>query len=1013
MIHPIDRDHCVPTRAKRTDKDMNFPWIDNAMVRIHRFRRLNAGTVVLAFCLMTILIHGRLKAQDGVGLPFLKIGIGARQAGMAGVATGVGDDVYTVYTNPGGLGHIRRWQWSAAYNKWFADVYQASFIYVQQFRAFGSKKMTIGLDCSYIGMPAWDATGGLEPEVSANQLIAGVHLGQRLDWLTPALALGAGIKGISSRYADYSALGVAGDVGLLLRPGRFELGTAGLGIFDYGIITLGVSYMHLGPKIKFDRRYTSLPRTWRAGVSFRMGRYNGFNLLLASDVIGVQNRDAVIGFGTELWWKDVLGARFGYRMNEEDLGDISFGLGFRWDDVMNSIFNLPTRYGDAFEVNVADVGYGDVLQQTYRGAVSHFPVAPEPFRLQDPTVITSQVMGDSSAVTLAWEKAYDPDPFDEVAYLVFIDKDRNKVDQAIAWVERNMDDFLQSGLKDSLLLCESVPSPTFVTSVVGGGVYYWAVAAYDLGRHARLAKRGEEHIDIFTVATADLAIQDFHFIPTEWITTTPEQGILSITVANEGSVESDSFHVIITDGYEDQGMEAEPLKRTLVDVWLPGFSIGTDTTFIIDWVTNLHGSHVIRTVVDPESRILELNHGNNDRSELIVSVPKGLLSAPDSIDVMATGYDQTEIPIVPEVYFQPFSSEIDPLYYTDSIVSSPILLALARRLIQHPEISVIIRGSIDALSGEEDPALADERGVHVRGQLIRMGVPDDQINVEFDHPEKILGQRRMPADPQDAEWVMQQNRVVRFTVDPAFEELVFSPFKVAVDTTLIRDGIQYGVDIITPSGIDAWRVTGGPAPIEMVPAGLFDGDSLRGRFIWNGSDVNGNLVPRNRWVRYHLVLDDTLGRTFRTREDSVYLKEKRTLQRWEMFGAAKFAEVEPIYQFYWDRLMDLGEELVQNPDMRVRFEGHACAIGSDAVNQRLSLGRAEAFTRAFKERIRNAYPGRYEDIWRRIDQPVGYGEKVPLDIRVRGQGDLLLGDNETPVGRYLNRRIMVLLYKEN
>jgi outer membrane protein OmpA-like peptidoglycan-associated protein len=132
-----------------------------------------------------------------------------------------------------------------------------------------------------------------------------------------------------------------------------------------------------------------------------------------------------------------------------------------------------------------------------------------------------------------------------------------------------------------------------------------------------------------------------------------------------------------------------------------------------------------------------------------------------------------------------------------------------------------------------------------------------------------------------------------------------------------------------------------------------------------------------------------------------------------MFGAAKFAEVEPIYQFYWDRLMDLGEELVQNPEMRVRFEGHACAIGSDAVNQRLSLGRAEAFTNAFKERLRRAYPGLYEDIWSRIDQPVGYGENVPLDIRVRGQGDLLLGDNETPVGRYLNRRIMVLLYKEN
>jgi outer membrane protein OmpA-like peptidoglycan-associated protein len=132
-----------------------------------------------------------------------------------------------------------------------------------------------------------------------------------------------------------------------------------------------------------------------------------------------------------------------------------------------------------------------------------------------------------------------------------------------------------------------------------------------------------------------------------------------------------------------------------------------------------------------------------------------------------------------------------------------------------------------------------------------------------------------------------------------------------------------------------------------------------------------------------------------------------------MFGAAKFAEVEPIYQFYWDRLMDLGEELIQNPDMRIRFEGHACAIGSDEVNRSLSQGRAHAFTEAFKDRVRRGFPEAYRDVWQRIDTPVGYGENVPLLIRARGQGDLLLGNNESPVGRYLNRRIMVLLYKEN
>ena len=33
-------------------------------------------------------------------------------------------------------------------------------------------------------------------------------------------------------------------------------------------------------------------------------------------------------------------------------------------------------------------------------------------------------------------------------------------------------------------------------------------------------------------------------------------------------------------------------------------------------------------------------------------------------------------------------------------------------------------------------------------------------------------------------------------------------------------------------------------------------------------------------------------------------------------------------------------------------------------------------------------------------------------MKIKGHGLVLLGDNMSPVGRYLNRRIMVLLYRE-
>ena len=132
-----------------------------------------------------------------------------------------------------------------------------------------------------------------------------------------------------------------------------------------------------------------------------------------------------------------------------------------------------------------------------------------------------------------------------------------------------------------------------------------------------------------------------------------------------------------------------------------------------------------------------------------------------------------------------------------------------------------------------------------------------------------------------------------------------------------------------------------------------------------------------------------------------------------MFGSAHFNSVEPIYQFYWKRVMALGEEMLQNPSMRIRFEGHACKIGTEAVNDRLSLRRAQAFTEAFKQRMRELYPRAYQGVWARVDEPVGYGETTPLVVKTLEHGVVELGDNESPIGRHLNRRTQVLLFMEN
>jgi outer membrane protein OmpA-like peptidoglycan-associated protein len=952
-------------------------------------------------------------AQSGIGIPSLKIIPGARQAGMAGATSGLSDDAYTVYSNPGGIGHLRRWQWALGYNRWFTDVYQADVSFIKQFRMLGSAKTVFGLFASTVGMPPWDATGGLEEAVSAEHWTAGVTVGQRLDWLHRSLALGINLKWMHNRLETYSVSSPAFDAGLMFKPGRFRLGAFGLGIFDYGIYSAGVSILHAGPKMVFISDPTELPTTWRAGESLQLGRYQGWSYLAALDWTAVRGQIGFASGAVEIWWKNIVGCRAGYRDDGVHLGDFSFGFGLRWENALTSVLGLTNRFGDAFQADFAEAGYGDVLKQTYRGTVTHYPLSPEPFHLGESKETRTISLADSHTVALDWEEAHDPDPFDEVRYFLMIDPSRNKIESAI-------DRFEEKGstlsewvplIEREVVFSTVVPEPGYDFHVKEGGVYYWAVAAFDLADHVTIAKKGKGEIGQFIVAVPDLLVRSIEFIPVHKITTTPEQGTFFVRVFNQGRASSGPFRIAV---------ETRPLfgtglistADTVLSAVVHDLAVDRDTTVDVGWETPRQGWYEVLARVDPDSVLLEYRKDNNTLFIAAATVPKGTVSAPDSVEVMITGYDSQEIPIVPEVYFAPYSFAVDSMYLVSQWGFSPLLGTLADRMAQNRDIRLKLFGSIDMLSGEKDPVLADERARAVETALENLGVPGDRLEVVSDHPQKILGRRPMPVNPQDAEGIMQQNRVVSFSVPQNDEEKLFQPYRFAVDTTM-RDSVQFDIRIASAAGLEKWNLESGTSVLGIDKRARADGSGgISGLFSWRGTDQGKVVVARDRWVRYSLVLSDTLGRTFSTGSDSIYLQEKRTVQRQELFGAAKFGQVEPVYAFYWDRVMSVLEEMRLDRTLKLRFEGHACAIGPDAVNNRLSLDRAKSFTQAFLDRVKKAYPLEYQNIAKRIAPPIGFGEKDPLVVNIKDIGEVLLGDNRSPVGRYLNRRIAILLYRE-
>ncbi|MBN2415012.1 PorV/PorQ family protein [bacterium] len=964
------------------------------------------ATVLLIIFLAVLTAAETVTAQAGVGFPFLKIDTGARQSGMGGVFTGVGDDVNAIAWNPGSIGHIRRWQWSATYNRWFSDIYQGYFTYAKQFRVLGSTKTSFAGAVNYLGMPAWDATGGIKESVSASHLVVSATAGQRLDWISDLLSLGVTLKGIYSNFDELSSRGYAADLGLMLRAPRFRIQEDGP--FSFGVLSFGLSCLNLGRAVTVDAESSELPRTLRAGMALQMGSYDLVSVLLAADAVAVRHRDLAVAVGGEFWWRDMLGLRLGYRFNGADMGNLTFGVGLRWNDAFNQLLGLPTRYYDALEIDVADVGYGDVLQQTYRGTVTHYPLAPEPFHFHDPQVATSQVLGGSSKVELTWEQAFDPDPFDEVRYVIIIGRNRAQISRAIRFLERDMRGFLSSSLRDSLHTCEQVPENRFTTSVQERGVYYWAVAAYDLGYHARQSRRGDVgEIGEFVVETADILVRAVAFEYSPWITTGPEQGTLAFVVANEGNGPAVDFRFEARDRFSGAA-EKDPVK--LADVSIHMLEAAQDTTIRIPWSTPHTGLHLISTVLDPDTALLEMNRVNNTRRDSIYSIPKGIIDFADTVRVTITSYDSAEISVVPEVYFDKNSAVIDSSYFLPTEPIPGILYTIAERMKANPSISLGILGSICDLSGESDTNLALQRARAVRRRLEMMGVPAGRLTVVEDHDDLIIRDHRR-SNEQDNIWHMQQNRKVAFALEQEDEYTIFRPNAVAVDTTM-TNRIPFTLAVITPAGTESW-VVHNRTGVELSEPGLARDDSLWGTFTWNGRDRNEKTVPINSWCPIVLDLRDSQGRTFMTRPDSMYIIEKQTIRRQEMFGAAKFGTTEPVYRFYWDKLMDMAEELADNPRMTLQFEGHACATGPEKLNERLSYNRAKAFTDAFLERIRQAYPDRFQEISSRVKPPVGCGESTPLTLKMQGRREVILGDNQSPVGRYLNRRIMVLLYQES
>lgn len=981
-------------------KPFHQKFFRSARMRRH-LRALALGLLGVAFLSPP---EAHAQAQTLTGSNFLKLVPGARQQGLAGIGAGVIDELHALYANPGAAGFSREWQWAATYSKTIAEAYHASLIYGTHLRTPWSRRSHLSFGLGYQGMPDFDSSDGAVSQVSANDVLAVAGFSQPFTIAGKMFALGANLKYFRSKLAQYEAEAWMADAGLLYRSARFRLLKSNSRFLNYGIISAGVGVTNVGNDLTFQTSGTPLPRTWRAGMAFNAGHHQGLQIQLAADYRRVHTeRGGALSFGAEISWGQMLSLRGGYDFHDDLLSHVAMGLSLRLGDGASPIGSVLPGRNNTLRLDLAAMEQTDLFSRPYRGSVTHYPVGPEGFDLRSPAPGT---IIDSDSVALQWQEARDPDLYDDAKYLLLVERDSLRLAETLALAQRSREDFFQIMTSTPFLIKLNLTREHFQLNTLEGGDYFWSVLAYDSDQHVRAAGPAGRNIWRFTIPAPQLEITSIAFDYDQWITQSDYQGILRIAVANAGKGAARNVRLAIYDSLSlatasETNSSAHAGRKLLADTTLAMLIRGAADTLAIPWHTSRAGLHMIAGELSDGKR-------HTRREAEFYTIPKGTFAASDTVRLISESQISYEIPLVPEICFDPNSSEVKPAYLHKDLFEPP-LVTVAQRLRTHRQLKIYLKGFADPNSGEHQVALADARAAAVLDSLVAFGVNADQIAIQ---PGEVLPPRRTPANADDARWVMEERRYVKISTDKAGEVIAFQlvPYD-DVEQQLLPVVFASSVASAVPlqSGLLQTMAGGRHQQLELE---ILSRQGFTQEILWQPGETNINdvekLVGGN--LAYTLLMNDSLGRTFYTPPAEAYLSVESSVRAQRVAWPLRFNATAPLYDFYWDELIPYLDQMLNDPDVRMRFSGHACAIGSEEINMRLSQQRAQAFQQTFLARIKEHYPQSYNKIIERLDGAVGRGEARPMGIAYLSGSMVVLGDNESPLGRKLNRRLEIEFY---
>ena len=297
--------------------------------------------VALAALLLPGLAQADIFEKVGTfGGQFLKIGVGARGAGMGGAFVAMADDATAVFWNAAGIARIDqdKSQLSLNHANWPAELSFDQVGYV-----FHMKKIpgAFAVHARALTMQPMEETTAFQPfgtgqTFDAGMLAAGVTYARSF---TDKFSAGLTASMIHTGLADLSQQTFSVDLGTL-----YDVGVAGMRI--------GMAIQNIGSQEKFIEREARIPSIFRVGTAATLLSSADQKLVGSFEFSHPPDNSERVNVGAEYSFRKYLFLRGGYAFNYDSEG-VAGGVGFHFPVSIAGMADMDYSYTDMLDLGAS------------------------------------------------------------------------------------------------------------------------------------------------------------------------------------------------------------------------------------------------------------------------------------------------------------------------------------------------------------------------------------------------------------------------------------------------------------------------------------------------------------------------------------------------------------------------------------------------------------------------------------------------------------------------------------